>query len=118
MILPLALRHRQWAFVLGAPLAFALVALRKKSVNKSGAVGGFLVALACTMAGAHFFAALLWFFVSSTLLTRFGSKRKKQVEEDYKDGGQRNAVQVRSLLKSVPIRKSHSLKLDLPWIPP
>lgn len=94
MLVPLALRHRQWAFVLGAPLAFALVALRKKSVNKSGAVGGFLVALACSMAGAQFLAALLWFFVSSTLLTRFGSKRKKQVEEDYKVGGQRSAIQV------------------------
>ena len=93
MQLPLSLHNRNWAFVLGSPLVFALVAFRKRSVDKSGAIGGFVVALCCALAGAHFFAALLWFFVTSTLLTRFGSKRKKQVEEGYNHDGQRNAVQ-------------------------
>eukprot|EP00961_Rhodomonas_salina_P062020 832722-Rhodomonas_salina.3 len=45
-------------------------------------------------AGWHFFWSLLFFFVTSTLLTKMGSKRKKKIEDGYKEGGQRNWVQV------------------------
>lgn len=37
---------------------------------------------------------LLWFFVSCSLLTRHGKERKRKIEHDYKEGGQRDYQQV------------------------
>mmetsp|Transcript_45266 Transcript_45266/g.70970 ORF Transcript_45266/g.70970 Transcript_45266/m.70970 type:complete len:313 (+) Transcript_45266:130-1068(+) len=122
--------NRNWFWVLGCPILFAAVALKKKSVDRSGAVAGLIVALSCSLAGLEFILGLLFFFVTSTVLTRMGSKRKKkvnvegfslthrclhrvcirrltgeispypftlrptQVDGEYKEGGQRNYVQV------------------------
>jgi uncharacterized protein (TIGR00297 family) len=44
--------------------------------------------------GYRLAAILIGFFISSSLLTKYQSKKKKKIEYDYKEGGQRNGIQV------------------------
>ncbi|XP_041834098.1 transmembrane protein 19-like [Melanotaenia boesemani] len=46
------------------------------------------------MANYSFFSALLTFFITSSKLTRWGGAQKKKIDVDYKEGGQRNWIQV------------------------
>lgn len=45
-------------------------------------------------AGLRYGALILTFFYTSSAMTRYGETRKKAVEEDFKEGGQRNWIQV------------------------
>lgn len=71
-------------------------AYKKKSLNLSGAFAGFLVMTIHLAAGYRYGAMLLFFFLSSSYLTKIGSERKRSIDADHKDGGQRNWVQVLS----------------------
>uniref|UniRef100_A0A4W5PUC2 Transmembrane protein 19 n=1 Tax=Hucho hucho TaxID=62062 RepID=A0A4W5PUC2_9TELE len=53
-----------------------------------------LVGFILTMANMSFFSALLAFFITSSKLTRWKEEVKKKLDSDYKEGGQRNWVQV------------------------
>uniref|UniRef100_A0A3Q3F7I4 Transmembrane protein 19 n=1 Tax=Labrus bergylta TaxID=56723 RepID=A0A3Q3F7I4_9LABR len=53
-----------------------------------------LVGFVLTMANFSFFSSLLAFFITSSRLTRWGGVQKKKIDADYKEGGQRNWVQV------------------------
>lgn len=66
----------------------------KNSLNLSGALLAVIVGFIISVASYAFFACLFTFFVTSTILTKWKSQRKMQVEENYKVGGQRNAMQV------------------------
>lgn len=78
-----------WAGVIAA------VAFRKKSLSLDGAIAAWVTGTIITSAGIEFAACLLWFFVSSTLATRLGKRRKAQLEgESYYEFGNRNWVQV------------------------
>ncbi|KAJ3131097.1 hypothetical protein HK100_006808 [Physocladia obscura] len=71
-----------------SPALYGLLAfegLRKKSLSVSGA-----------LAAGNIFPLLLAFYMSSSRLTKIGSKKKESLEEDFKIGGQRTAVQVLS----------------------
>ncbi|KAJ3084881.1 Transmembrane protein 19 [Rhizoclosmatium hyalinum] len=69
--------------------------LKKKSLSLSGAVAA---AAVCFPTFSHpfilFMTVLLTFYLSSSKLTKVGTSTKKKLEEDFKEGGQRNAVQV------------------------
>ncbi|XP_060889980.1 transmembrane protein 19 [Labrus mixtus] len=84
----------RWLFSILVPLVLTVRALKRRSLDKSGALGAFLVGFVLTMANFSFFSSLLAFFITSSRLTRWGGVQKKKIDADYKEGGQRNWVQV------------------------
>ncbi|CAN9508512.1 unnamed protein product [Ophioblennius macclurei] len=84
----------RWLFAILVPLVMTMRALKRRSLDRSGALGALLVGFTLTMANCSFFSALLAFFITSTRLTRWGGEHKKKIDADYKEGGQRNWVQV------------------------
>ncbi|KAK2631324.1 hypothetical protein EUGRSUZ_L03082 [Eucalyptus grandis] len=60
-------------------------AYRRKSLDLSGALAGFLVMAVHIAAG-----------YSSSKLTKVGEEKKREVDADFKEGGQRNWIQVLS----------------------
>ncbi|KAL0907777.1 hypothetical protein M5K25_022212 [Dendrobium thyrsiflorum] len=69
-------------------------ALRRKSLDLSGALSGFLVMAIHITCSYRFGALLLVFFFTSSKLTKLGEKKKRNVDEEFKEGGQRNWLQV------------------------
>ncbi|KAA3476966.1 VTE6-related protein [Gossypium australe] len=82
------LTHSLIAVVISA-LA-AIRSYRRKSLDLSGAVAGFLVMTIHFAVGYRFGAMLLAFFFTSSMLTKVGEDKKRQVDADFKEGGQRN----------------------------
>ncbi|XWS26911.1 hypothetical protein CRYUN_Cryun26dG0070800 [Craigia yunnanensis] len=80
-----------------AVLISSLIAIRsyrRKSLDLSGALAGFIVMTIHFAVGYRFGAMLLAFFFSSSKLTKVGEEKKRQVDADFKEGGQRNWIQV------------------------
>lgn len=67
---------------------------RRKSLSTSGALAGFLVMALHIFIGFRFAAMLLAFFFTSSSLTKKGADMKKKIDPEYKEGGQRNWLQV------------------------
>ncbi|CAN6355092.1 unnamed protein product [Urochloa humidicola] len=80
----------------GALLAAAIAtrAVRRRSLDASGGIAGFVVMAVHIACGYRYGALLLAFFLSSSKLTKIGEDRKRRVEEEFKEGGQRNWIQV------------------------
>lgn len=74
--------------------AIATRSYRKKSLDLSGALAGFAVMTIHIAINYRFGALLLVFFITSSMLTKVGEDRKKKVDADFKEGGQRNWIQV------------------------
>jgi len=66
----------------------------RKSLSTSGALLALLVGFCLTLAHYSFFLCLLAFFISSSKATKYKQEVKKELEEDFKEGGQRNWLQV------------------------
>lgn len=82
-----------------AAMASALIAarsFRKKSLDLSGAIFAVVVMTIHITVNYRFAAILLAFFFTSSKLTKFGEDRKRKVDADFKEGGQRNWIQVLS----------------------
>ena len=80
---------------LGIPLLIAKRGLAKKSLTFSGAASGVLLAFFSILCHYSYLAALLAFFTSSSVATRYKAEDKKKIEgQAFKEGGQRNWVQV------------------------
>ncbi|KAL9224026.1 hypothetical protein vseg_000101 [Gypsophila vaccaria] len=75
-------------------LIIAIRAYFKKSLNFSGAISGFFVMSLHLAANPRLGALMLVFFFSSSKLTKVGADQKRKSDAEYKDGGQRNWVQV------------------------
>ncbi|XP_030375340.1 transmembrane protein 19 isoform X2 [Scaptodrosophila lebanonensis] len=85
----------RWFFSTLAPLTLMTVALHRRSVSRSGAALGLVVAFTLSVASHPFFASLVVFFFSSSRATKFRGHLKRKFEHDFKEGeGQRNWVQV------------------------
>ncbi|XP_025417023.1 transmembrane protein 19 [Sipha flava] len=84
----------RWFISIFLPLFMAVWGYTKRSLNLSGALLGVFVGFVLTLSNYGFFACLLTFFVTSSRATKFRSKTKKQLESDFKEGGQRNWIQV------------------------
>ncbi|XP_074656233.1 transmembrane protein 19-like isoform X1 [Tubulanus polymorphus] len=80
------------AFVV--PLWIVRRARRHKSLDDSGAITAFLVGFVLTISNYCFFACLLAFFTVTSKATKFRGSQKRKFEEDFKEGGQRNWIQV------------------------
>ncbi|KAH7572335.1 hypothetical protein JRO89_XS04G0239700 [Xanthoceras sorbifolium] len=74
----------------------AIRAYRRRSLDFSGAISGFIVMATHLAVGARFGAMLLLFFFTSSKLTKVGEDKKRRVDADFKEGGQRNWIQVLS----------------------
>ncbi|XP_038048871.1 transmembrane protein 19-like [Patiria miniata] len=84
----------RWLLTVTLPLFLAISGLRKKSVTSGGAILGYLVGFTMLLASYSFFMALLAFFYTASKATRFKAEMKKKIEADYKEGGQRDWLQV------------------------
>jgi uncharacterized membrane protein len=74
--------------------AIGLSSYKKKSLSKSGLICATIVGFVTFSVNALVGSILIAFFLSSSRLTKFGSKIKQKIEHDYKIGGQRTAIQV------------------------
>lgn len=84
----------RWLFSILVPFVLTMRAVKRRSLDWSGALGALLVGFVLTMANYSFFSSLLAFFITSSKLTRWGGAEKKKIDAEYKEGGQRNWVQV------------------------
>ncbi|XP_062423789.1 transmembrane protein 19 isoform X2 [Rhea pennata] len=84
----------RWLFSVLVPLVIVIQGFKKKSLDHSGALGGLVVGFILTVANYSFFTALCVFFITSSKLTKWKKDMKKQIDSEYKEGGQRNWVQV------------------------
>ncbi|XP_008109159.1 transmembrane protein 19 isoform X1 [Anolis carolinensis] len=84
----------RWLFSILIPLTIASRGFKKKSLDHGGALGGLIVGFILTVANYSFFTAMLMFFITSSKLTKWKGEVKKQIDPEYKEGGQRNWVQV------------------------
>ena len=76
-------------------LAAAVGALWRRAVSRDGALAGFLVGTIILYAGGFFFwAMLMLFFVSSTVVSRIGRRAKASLEQIHEKGARRDAMQV------------------------
>jgi len=66
----------------------------KKSLSTSGALFALIIGFILTLCHYSFFLSLLAFFISSSKATKFKQEVKKSFEDDFKEGGQRNWLQV------------------------
>eukprot|EP01096_Ripella_sp_DP13-Kostka_P002102 TRINITY_DN127_c1_g1_i1.p1 TRINITY_DN127_c1_g1~~TRINITY_DN127_c1_g1_i1.p1 ORF type:complete len:366 (-),score=144.90 TRINITY_DN127_c1_g1_i1:109-1143(-) len=80
----------------GLSVMTAVGGYKARALDRGGAVAGAVVGLLTGLAGTSSLSTLFAFFVSSSLLTRVKAQRKRQVEEGYRKGGQRTALQVMS----------------------
>ncbi|MFW5994501.1 MAG: DUF92 domain-containing protein [Spirochaetia bacterium] len=83
-------------WLLGAVVNFfvAAVAFRKNAVSVSGAVAGFVLGTTIYAAGAAYWAVLMVFFISSTLLGRLSPGRRATIHAIQTKGSRRDAWQV------------------------
>ncbi|XP_023682710.2 transmembrane protein 19 isoform X1 [Paramormyrops kingsleyae] len=84
----------RWLFSMLVPIILVTRAVKRKSLDHSGALGAMLVGFLLTMANLSFFSSLLAFFITSSKLTRWRQDVKKRIDSEYKEGGQRNWIQV------------------------
>ncbi|XP_048755711.1 transmembrane protein 19-like isoform X2 [Ostrea edulis] len=77
-----------------APVGIASWGLKRKSLDRSGVIAGLVVGFILTISNLCFFASLFTFFVVGSKVTKYKADQKKKLEHNYKDGGQRNWVQV------------------------
>lgn len=84
----------RWFASVVIPLIVAAWGLRRKSLDRSGAILGVIVGFVLTLTSYCFLACLFTFFVTSSKATKFRSERKRKLQDDFKEGGQRNWIQV------------------------
>lgn len=76
--------------------AIAIRAFKRNSLSLSGAFLGFIVMFIHIAVNYRLGAMLLVFFFTSSKLTKVGVERKRSIDADFKEGGQRNWIQVLS----------------------
>lgn len=84
----------RWLSAILIPLAFAAWGLKRNSLSKSGAILGFLFGFIITLASYCFLMCLIVFFITSSKATKFRERAKRKLAHDFKEGGQRNWIQV------------------------
>lgn len=85
----------RWFSSIVIPLLLMCYGIKRKGVNKSGAVLGLIVGVVLAISNHAFLVALSTFFLSGSRATKFRSKEKMRFEEDFKGGeGRRNWLQV------------------------
>ncbi|CAM9913702.1 unnamed protein product [Ectocarpus sp. 12 AP-2014] len=86
----------RWGVALVIASYMSVSGLKKKSLNRSGAMAAFFVGLVSLGLSLRLGLTLILFYKSSSILTKVGFERKAKLTDDYKEGGQRGAAQVLS----------------------
>lgn len=77
-------------------LAIVWYSIRRKSLTTSGLVAAFCVGMVTMLCSVPHMVTLLFFFVSSSRLTKVGAARKTKIEDGYSVTHGRTAIQVLS----------------------
>ncbi|XP_075978155.1 transmembrane protein 19 [Anticarsia gemmatalis] len=91
---PVVISPARWLASCLIPLLVATHGYKKKSITISGALLGSAIAFVITLSNYSFLACLITFFISSSRATKVRTHLKRKLEADFKEGGQRNWVQV------------------------
>lgn len=83
---PSVIPPARWLASCVVPIVLAIYGYRRKSVDITGAMLGFIVGFILTLSNFCFITALIIFFLTSSKATKFRSHLKKKVEEDFKEG--------------------------------
>ncbi|CAG8451422.1 407_t:CDS:2 [Paraglomus brasilianum] len=86
-----------WSYIVtvGLPLYLARRGYKKKSLSFSGALAAFFVGMGTLANEWRLFAViLLTFYYTGSFFTKFKAAKKKELDEEYTEGGQRTAIQV------------------------
>jgi len=84
----------RWISATVVPVIVVIWGHGKKSLSTSGALLALLVGFCLSLAHYSFFLCMLAFFVTSSKATKYKQEIKKKFEADFKEGGQRNWLQV------------------------
>ena len=84
----------RWAVSTAIPVLVVKWGHGKQSLSTSGAFLALIVGFFMSLANFSFFLCLLMFFISSSKVTKFKADEKKRFEAEFKEGGQRNWLQV------------------------
>jgi len=84
----------RWVSATAVSVAVTSWGHKRKSLATSGALLALLVGFCLTLANVSFLCALLVFFISSSKATKFKEDIKRKYESEFKEGGQRNWLQV------------------------
>ncbi|XP_076766191.1 transmembrane protein 19 [Xylocopa sonorina] len=84
----------RWLVAVLIPIFVAFWGLRRKSVDVSGSIFGLFIGFILTITSFAHLACLFAFFITSSKVTQFRSYKKRKFEANFKEGGQRNWVQV------------------------
>eukprot|EP01134_Creolimax_fragrantissima_P003830 CFRG3830T1 len=91
---PYQISSTRWCVAIVLPLVFMARGLKNRSLSISGAVCGWVVAVSHGLSDLTVLCSLIVFFLSASKLTKLHQEKKRAIEDDFKDGGQRNYVQV------------------------
>lgn len=84
-----------WMIGLAGSGIIALAAFAKRALSASGALAAMAMGtLMYALGSAAWYGALIAFFISSTLLSKYKKRRKARLEADYAKTGRRDAGQV------------------------
>lgn len=83
---PFVISPARWLAACFIPILIAVYGYKRKSINLSGALLGFIVAFVMTLSNYCFLACLFTFFMTSSRATKFRSHLKKKIDEDFKEG--------------------------------
>ncbi|XP_078000260.1 transmembrane protein 19-like [Glandiceps talaboti] len=84
----------RYLFALLLPIYIAKRGYRKQSLDMGGAVAALAVGFIMTISNYCFCAALLIFFFTGSKITKLKAEKKKLLDPEYKEGGQRTWHQV------------------------
>lgn len=93
------------------PGLMAYRGLKRKTIDYSGAVAGIIIGMSMILSSYIGMIALITCYLAASKATRFGEDIKRQFEPNFKNGGQRNWIQVISNLGAANI----ALLLRLIW---
>ncbi|KAM3965230.1 transmembrane protein 19 [Aphomia sociella] len=91
---PAVISPARWLASCLIPLIIIIIGYRKKSLSLSGALLGFGVGFILTLSNYCYLMVLFTFFISSSKATKWRPHLKRKYDPDFKEGGQRNWIQV------------------------
>merc|ERR1711872_682837 len=89
-----AISPLRWVAATVVPVIVVSWGHQKRSLSTSGSLLALVVGFVLSLAHYSYFLSLLAFFVSSSKATKYMQGVKKTFESDFKEGGQRNWLQV------------------------
>ncbi|KAK2165649.1 hypothetical protein LSH36_47g04000 [Paralvinella palmiformis] len=84
----------RWMLSIIVPLFMTQWGLKQKALDNTGAFAAFLVGFVLMLSNYCFMSSVLIFFVVGSKATKFRSWKKINLEKDFKEGGERNWIQV------------------------